>query len=39
MINHLFREEPAGYVRHTPLSAHLAQSPAFCDFLCTLATV
>lgn len=39
MINHIFREEPAGRVRHTPLSAHLAQSPAFCDFLRTLAVV
>ncbi|KAK7986993.1 O-methyltransferase [Apiospora saccharicola] len=33
MINHIFREEPAGHVRHTPLSSHLAQSPTFCDFL------
>ncbi|KAK6829706.1 s-adenosyl-l-methionine-dependent methyltransferase [Apiospora arundinis] len=39
MINHIFREEPAGHVRHTPLSTHLAQSPVFCDFLRTLANV
>ncbi|KAK7999440.1 hypothetical protein PG990_012040 [Apiospora arundinis] len=39
MINHIFRENPAGRVRHTPLSTHLAQSPVFCDFLRTLANV
>ncbi|KAK7913883.1 hypothetical protein PG985_011586 [Apiospora marii] len=39
MINHIFREEPAGQVRHTPLSTHLVQSPTFCDFLRTLAVV
>lgn len=39
MINHIFREDPAGHVRHTPLSTHLAQSPVFCDFLRTLANV
>ncbi|KAK8064425.1 S-adenosyl-L-methionine-dependent methyltransferase [Apiospora phragmitis] len=39
MINLLFREQPAGHVRHTPLSAHLAQSPTFCDFLRTIAAV
>ncbi|KAK6860651.1 hypothetical protein PG995_004287 [Apiospora arundinis] len=39
MINHIFREEPAGHVCHTPLSTHLAQSPVFCDFLRTLANV
>ncbi|KAK8103563.1 uncharacterized protein PG998_010596 [Apiospora kogelbergensis] len=39
MINHIFREAPAGRVRHTPQSAHLAQSPAFCDFLRTIAAV
>jgi hypothetical protein len=39
MVNFIFREEPAGHVRHTILSAHLAQTPAFCDFLRTIAMV
>ncbi|KAK8017051.1 hypothetical protein PG993_015240 [Apiospora rasikravindrae] len=38
MINLIFREEPVCHVRHTPLSAHLAQSSAFCDFSRTLAS-
>lgn len=39
MLNYIFREEPAGHVRHTMLSAHLSQSPNFCDFLRTIALV
>ncbi|KAH7309793.1 O-methyltransferase-domain-containing protein [Stachybotrys elegans] len=39
MINHVFREEPAGHVRHTAFSAHMAQNPHFCDFLRTIAMV
>jgi len=39
MVNFIFREEPAGHVRHTTLSAHLASAPAFCDFLRTISMV
>ncbi len=39
MINFIFREEPAGCVRHTALSAHLARAPNFCDFLKTVTVV
>lgn len=39
MTNFIFREEPAGQVRHTALSAHLSRSPATVAFQRTLATV
>lgn len=37
--NFIFREQPAGHVRHTALSAHLARSPPTVAFQRTLATV
>jgi 2-polyprenyl-3-methyl-5-hydroxy-6-metoxy-1,4-benzoquinol methylase len=39
MIDSIFREDPAGHVQHTALSAHLARDTHFCDFLRTITMV
>ncbi len=39
MVNFIFREEPAGHVRHAMIPAQLAQAPNFCDSLRTLASL